>query len=55
MEGKCRPTELRKNKWEDLGKTFGLMLRMCEAMISTGKCVLLDSVFFVSKGITALF
>ena len=30
------------------------MLRMCEPIFSTGKCVLLDSGFCVSKGITAL-
>ena len=27
---------------------------MCEPIFSTGKCVVLDSVFCVSKGITAL-
>ena len=54
MEGKERPTELGKKKWEELGKTVGLMLRMCEPIFSTGKCVVLDSVFCVSKGITAL-
>ena len=30
------------------------MLRMCEPIFSTGKCVVLDSGFCVSKGITAL-
>ena len=30
------------------------MLRTCEPISSTGKCVLLDSGFFVSKGITTL-
>ena len=30
------------------------MLRICEPIFSTGKCAVLDSVFFVSKGITAL-
>ena len=30
------------------------MLRMCEPILSTGKCVVLCSVFCVSKGITAL-
>ena len=54
VEGKDRPTELGKKKWEELGKTVGLMLRMCEPIFSTGKCVLLDSGFCVSKGITAL-
>ena len=53
MEGKDRPTELGKKKWEDLGKTVGIMLRMCEPIFSTGKCVVLVSGFCVSKGITA--
>ena len=30
VEGKDRPTELGKKKWEELGDTFGLMLQMCE-------------------------
>ena len=30
------------------------MLRMCEQIFSTGKCVVLDSGFCVSKGIAAL-
>ena len=51
---KDRPTQLGKKKWENLGKTVGLMLRMCEPIFSTGKCALLDSAFCVSKGITSL-
>ena len=54
MEGIDRPNELGKKKREDLGKTVGLMLQMCEPIFSTGKCVVLDSGFCVSKGITAL-
>ena len=41
-------------KWEDLGKTVGIMLQICDPIFSTGKCVVLDSGFCVSKGITAL-
>ena len=52
--GKSRPTELGKKKWEDMGKTVGLMLQMCEPIFSTVKCVVIDSGFCVSKGITAL-
>ena len=37
-----------------MGKAVGQMLRMCEPIFSSGKCVVLDSGFFVSKGITAL-
>ena len=54
MEGKDRLTELGKKKWEDMGKTVGLMLRMRDPIFSTGKCVVLKSGFCVSKGITAL-
>ena len=54
MEGKDRPTELGKNKWEELGKTIGLILQMCEPIFSTGKCVVIDSGFCGSKGVTAL-
>ena len=54
VEGKDRPTKLGKKKWEELGKTVGLMLRMCEPIFSSDKCVVLNSGFCVSKGITAL-
>ena len=37
-----------------MGKTVGLMLRICEPIFSTGKYVVLGSGFCVSKGITAL-
>ena len=48
------PTQLSKKKWEELGNSVDLMLRMCKPIFSTGKCVVLDSGFCVSKGITAL-
>ena len=54
VEGKCRRTKLGPNKWEDLGKTVELMLQMCEPIFSTEKCIVLDSGFCVSKGITYL-
>ena len=54
MEGKNTPNELGKKKWEEMGKTVGLMLRMCEPIFSTGKFVVLDSGFCVTKGITTL-
>ena len=54
MEDKDRPTQLIQKKWGDLGKTVGLMLRICEPIFSTGKCVVLDSGFCVSKEITDL-
>ena len=52
LEGNDRQTELGNNKWEELGKAVGLMLQMREPIFSTGKCVVLDSGFCVSKGIT---
>ena len=52
MEGNYRPTQLGTNKWEELRKTVEIMLRMCEPIFSTGNCFVLDSGFFVSKGIT---
>ena len=54
MDNKDRPNQLGKKKWENLGKTVDLMLRMCEPIFSTGKCVVLDSGFCLSKGITDL-
>ena len=38
---------------EELGETVGIIIRMCEPIFLTGKCVFLDSGFFVSKWITA--
>ena len=54
VEGKDRPAQLGDKKWAELGKTVGLMLRMCDPIFGTGKCVVLDSGFCVSKGIVAL-
>ena len=34
--------------------TVGLILQMCEPIFSTGKCAVLESGFFVSKGVTSL-
>ena len=54
MEGKDKPTQIGPKKWEDLGKNCGIILRISEPIFSTGECVVLDSGFCVSKGITAL-
>ena len=45
MEGKYMTTQLGKKKWEELGKTVGLILRMYEPIFSTGKCIVIGSVF----------
>ena len=42
-----------KFHWE-LVRTVGLMLRMCEPLFSTGKCVVVDSVFCVANVIVEL-
>ena len=54
VKGKDRPNQLCPKKWEELGKTVGIMLQMCEPIFSTGKCVVIDSGFCVSKGTTSL-
>ena len=54
VEGKDRPTRINMKKFKYLVKTIGIMLRIYETIFSTGKCVVLDSLFFVSKGITVL-
>ena len=54
MEGKDRTTEIGKKKLEDLGKTVGIMLQICEPIFSTGKYSVLDIGFYVSRGITAV-
>ena len=54
MEGKDKPTELGKKKQEELENTVGLILKMCEPIFSTGKCVVLNSGFCVSKWIITL-
>jgi hypothetical protein len=54
VEGKDRPTQLGAKEHAGLGKTVGLMLRMCEPIYGTGKAVVLDSGFCVAKGIVAL-
>ena len=54
VEFKDITTQLGPKKWEDLGKTVGLMLRMREPILSTCKCVVVGSGFFVSKVVTSL-
>ena len=53
VEGKDRPTQIVPKKWKEMGKIVGLMLQIYEPKISTGKCVVLDNGFCMSKGITA--
>ena len=43
-----------KKKYSELGQTVGLMLRMHETFYGTEKGVVIDSGFFVSRGIIEL-
>ena len=55
MEGKDTPKELRNTKqFDELGKTAGLLLRLCKGIFSTGKVVILDSGFCVLQAIIEL-
>jgi hypothetical protein len=54
VEGKDRPAGLGGTEHHELGKTVGLMLRMCKSIYSTGKVVVLDSSFCVLHGIIEL-
>ena len=51
QEGKDRPVQLGPKKYDEKGKTVGLMCRMVEPIKSSGKCVTMDSGFNVSMGI----
>ena len=50
-EGKDRPPELGAKKYDENGKTFGLMCPMVKPIKSTGKCVTMDNGFAVSMGL----
>lgn len=54
VEGKDRPRQLPRREFEELGKTVGLMLRMCQPLFGSGKAVVMDSGFCVAKGIVEL-
>ena len=43
-----------KKKYSELGQTVGMVLRMCETFYGTGKAVVMDSGFCVSRGIVEL-
>ena len=51
QEGKDRPLALGPKKFDEKGKTVGLMCRMVEPIKSSGKCITMDSGFNVSMGI----
>ena len=54
VEGKDTPREWAKPKFHLIGKTAGLLLRLCEEIFGTGKIVILDSGFCVLQAIIEL-
>ena len=54
VEGKHRLSELPQPKFSEFGKTVGLVLRCCSSLFTTGKCVIMDSGFFVLDALTRL-
>ena len=54
MEGKDRPPELGKKKYEEKGKTVGLMCQLTAPIHHTGKVVIMDSGFGVLEGLLQL-
>ena len=53
-EGKSRPKEKPRELFYELGKTAGLLLRLCQSIFQTGKIVVLDSGFCVLQAIVEL-
>ena len=54
MEGKDIPWPLGQKEYNDLGKRVIVMLMMCRPIFGSWKDVVLDSGFFVAKGIADL-
>ena len=52
VEVKDRPGPLGQKEYNELGKAVSLMLRMCRPIFGSGKAVVLDSGFCVTKDIT---
>ena len=54
VEGKDRPKELPPKKYDEKGRTSGLLLRLTESIAHSGRVVIMDSGFCVLKSLTAL-
>ena len=55
VKGKAHPRQAGILEFEDLGgKNVGLLLRMMKSYFSTGRYVILDSIFCVLKGLIQL-
>ena len=50
-EGKDCPTQLNNKKFDELGKTIGMLLHLTKPVWGSGKIFILDSGFCVLKGI----
>ncbi len=55
VEGKDAPPQRPRDPNERLGKTVGLLLRLCKSIYSRGFVVILDSGFCVLQGIVGLW
>jgi hypothetical protein len=53
VEGKDHPPQIAE-RWSELGKTTGLLMRMLSSYFSTGRYVVLDSGFCVLKALVEL-
>ena len=54
MEGKDRPIQIGRKEYYEEGGTSLLLLRLAKSLFGTGKLVILDIVFCVSKSIVLL-
>jgi hypothetical protein len=54
LEGKCRPRQLGPAEHDNLGKTIGLMWRMCKSIFHSRKLVIIDSGFCILQGMIEL-
>jgi Transposase IS4 len=54
VEGKDRPPQKQPERFEELGKTGGLLLRLTKSLWNTAKVVVLDSGFCVLKALIEL-
>ena len=54
VEGKDEPHTYNQQRHEPLGKTVGLLKRMCQSIFGTGRIIILDSGFCVLAGLIEL-
>ena len=54
VEGKDQPHQSSANKFEEKGRTAGLLLRLCESIMHSGRVVIMDSGFCVLQALIEL-